>query len=137
MDLVLLSLSGLPEFLLYFSLALLALFLFARLYSWVTPYDEVALIKENNAAAATVFVGALLGFTIPLYSVFNNSLSIIDFIVWAFVALIIQIGTFVLVRRLIYPRLSERIKAGEMAAAIKMGGVAVVIGLINAGSMIY
>lgn len=134
---ILASLEGLLAFSLYFSGALIALAIFARIYSWVTPHDEVALIKENNAAAATAFIGALVGYALPLFSALDNSESLIDFSVWAVVALIIQVATFVLVRKFIYPKLSERIEAGEMAAAIKIGGLAVVIGLLNAGSMTY
>lgn len=134
---ILASLEGLPAFFMYFFAAVIALALFARLYSWVTPHDEVALIKENNAAAATAFVGALLGFALPLYSALANSMSLIDFAVWAVVALLIQVVTFMAVRKFVYPKLSERIEAGEIAAAIKIAGTAIVIGMVNAGSMTY
>jgi putative membrane protein len=137
MEIILESFSGITGFLMYFGAAVIALVVFSRVYSWITPYNEVELIKENNPAAATVFVGALIGFALPLYSALDNSVSLIDFSIWASMALFIQIITFMLVRKLVYPKLSERIEAGEIAAAIKVAGVAIVIGLINAGSMTY
>jgi len=41
------------------------------------------------------------------------------------------------VRKFVYPKLSERIEAGEISAAIKIAGTAIVIGMVNAGSMTY
>jgi putative membrane protein len=137
MEVIIESLSGITGFLLYLSAAIISLIVFSLIYSWITPYNEVELIKNNNPAAATVFVGALIGFALPLYSALDNSVSLIDFGIWTTIALFIQILTFILVRKLVYPKLSERIEAGEIAAAIKVAGVAIVIGLINAGSMTY
>ncbi|UTW59634.1 DUF350 domain-containing protein [Kordiimonas sp. SCSIO 12603] len=137
MDVIYDSVEGVLPFLMYFGAAIVALAAFARIYSWVTPYDEVELIKNNNPAAATTFVGAMLGFGIPVYSALDNSLSLIDFAVWATIALVVQVLTFVLLRKLVYPKLVERIEQGEIAAAIKIAGVSIVVGLINAGSMTY
>lgn len=137
MDILIESLQGTVPFLLYFGASVVALLVFVAVYSWSTPHNEVQLIKENNAAAATAFVGALVGFGLPLYSALANSVSLIDFAVWATIALIIQVLTFFLLRKLVYPKLSERIEAGEIAAAIKLAGAAIVIGLVNAGSMTY
>lgn len=136
-DIIQASLEGLPAFFLYFFSAVIAIALFSKIYSWITPHDEIALIKENNAAAATAFVGALVGFSLPLYSALANSVSLVDFGIWALVALLIQVLTFVIMRKLIYPRLSERIEAGEIAAAIKIAGASIAVGLVNAGSMTY
>lgn len=131
------SLSGLPAFFIHFFVAVLALLIFSKLYAWVTPHDEIKLIKKNNTAAATAFVGAMVGYALPLFSALSNSVSLLDFVIWAFVALVIQIVTFIAARRFVYPKLSERIEAGETAAAIKIAGVAIAIGIINAGSMTY
>lgn len=137
MDLILESISGLPDFLSYFGSAVLALVIFAWVYRLATPYNEIALIKENNPAAATTYAGALLGFVLPLYSALAHSVDLVDFAVWAAVALVIQVVTFFVVRKLVYPKLSERIEKGEIAAAIKLAGVAVAVGILNAGSMTY
>jgi len=137
MDILLESLAGLLPFAMYFGGAIVALLVFSWVYYSVTPHNEISLIKENNAAAATAYVGALLGFAIPLHSALSHAVSLIDFAIWALVAMLVQIATFILARKFIYPRISERIEAGEIAAALKMAGMAVVIGLLNAGSMTY
>ncbi len=136
-DIILNSLVGLSAFLMYFGGAVGAVIVFSIVYMWVTPHDELALIKENNPAAATAFVGALIGYALPLLSALANSVSLVDFTIWAVVALVVQIVFFILVRKLVFPKISERIERGEVAAAIQLAGMAVVTGILNAGSMTY
>ena len=60
------SLAGLPQFLLYFSLSLALLVVFLAVYLAVTPYHELTLIRQGNAAAAISLAGAIVGFVLPL-----------------------------------------------------------------------
>ena len=46
------SLAGLPAFLLYFALSFALLAVFLVVYLAVTPYSELTLIRQGNAAAA-------------------------------------------------------------------------------------
>lgn len=48
------SLAGVPAFLSYFAAAIGLLAAFLLLYLWITPYREISLIREGNAAAAVV-----------------------------------------------------------------------------------
>ncbi len=130
------SLNGLPAFLAYFAMAIVLLLLFIRIYSWVTPQDELALIKANNAAASLAFGGALIGFALPLSSAITHSLSLLDCAVWGAVALIVQVLTFVVLRVAIR-QLSERINQGEIATGTFVATVAIAVGLINAACMTY
>lgn len=135
-ELVVASLTGLPPFLAYFIPALILIQLFMWVYTKMTPHDEVALIKDNNMAASTVYVGALAGFALPMASVIANSVSLIDFAVWAIVAGVAQLLTFLVFRRF-YPKVSERIEAGEMAVPLKLAATSVMVGLINASAITY
>lgn len=130
------SLNGLPAFLAYFAMAIVLLLLFIRIYSWVTPQDELALIKANNAAASLAFGGALIGFALPLSSAITHSLSLLDCAVWGAVALIVQVLTFVVLRVAIR-QLPERINQGEIATGTFVAAVAIAVGLINAACMTY
>lgn len=130
------SLAGVPAFLAYFGLAILWVLIFIRLYTWVTPHDELALIRDNNSAAALAFGGALIGFSLPLSSAIINSLSLLDCAVWGAIALLVQVLTF-LVLRLVLRQLPERITRGELAAGVLSAAVAVSVGFINAASMSY
>ena len=130
------SLNGIPPFLAYFAVAIVLVLIFVRIYTWLTPQDELALIKANNPAAALAFGGALIGFALPLSSAITNSLSLLDCAVWGAVALIVQVLTFV-VLRVAVKQLPERINQGEIATGIFVAATAIAVGLINAACMSY
>jgi putative membrane protein len=60
----------------------------------------------------------------------------VDCIIWGLVALVVQILVYWLVRLMI-PNLSQRIAAGEMAAALFLGAASLSAGIVNAASMTY
>jgi putative membrane protein len=128
------SLAGIVPFLAYFALATVLTLVFIGIYTWLTPHDELALIRANNSAAALAFGGALIGFALPLASAITHSLSLIDCAIWGAVALVVQSLTFI-VLRISLKNLPERINQGEMAAAIFVAASAIAVGLINAACM--
>jgi putative membrane protein len=130
------SLSGLPLFLEYFLVGLLLFGAFLALYSWATPYNERALIREGNVAAAISLAGAILGFMLPLASAIAHSVSLVDMLVWGVVALVVQIAVFVVVSRAL-PAFAEAIRAGKTAAATLLAALAIAVGLLNAACMTY
>lgn len=126
----------LPNFLVYFgaSLALTAIFLLV--YTQVTPYREWALIRAGNNAAAVSLSGAGLGFVLPLASTIVNSVSWVDMVMWGLVALVIQLGVF-LVARLLKPQISADIAAGRTAPAISLAAMSVGVGILNAACLTW
>lgn len=129
-------LLGLGNFVIYFGVGLVALLLFKVLYTLFTPYDEWALVKNQNIAAACALGGATIGFAIALGSAASNSVSMLDFAIWAVVALIAQILAYFVVR-LFMPLISQRIQDNEVPAGIVLGSVSIAIGILNAASMTY
>ena len=130
------TLAGLLPFLAYFALGLAIMAAFLWIYTTLTPYDEVALVKANNAAAAIAWTGAILGFGIALSGALRESESLLEFLIWGIIAGIAQLLVFYAYRR-VYPKLRERIEADEIASAIKLSGVAIAVGLLNASAMVY
>lgn len=128
------SLAGLPAFLLYFSLALALLVLFLAVYLAVTPYRELTLIREGNAAAAISLGGAVIGFVLPLGRAVTQSVSALDLVSWGLVALVVQVVVFFIVGKLM-PRFVEAIKEGRIAGAILLASLAIGVGMLNAASM--
>jgi putative membrane protein len=126
----------LPAFLAYFGSGAVLLFVFAALYSMVTPHKEFTLMKSGNCAAATAFMGALIGFSLPLASAAANSVCLVDFVIWAAIGAVIQLLAFGLAA-VVQKGLPGRITAGEMCAGIWAGGIALVVGLLNAACMTY
>jgi len=136
MESISIYLSGLPQFFGYFLSAILLTFLYAVIYSKLTPHKEWALIKENVPAAALAFSGSLLGFVIALASAISNSVNIVDCWLWGVVALIVQLATFFSVR-MFMPRISERLSNNEMAAGTWLAAASLGAGILNAASLTY
>lgn len=129
-------LGTLPFFALFFAAACLLLAVFALIYTFVTPFNELRLIRAGNSAAAISFSGAMIGFAIPLAGVIENSVSITDMLVWGVVALVIQLLAF-LVARLLLPQLVRQIEGAEVGPAIVVGAFSIVIGILNAACVTY
>jgi putative membrane protein len=128
------SLAGLPAFITYFFLSLALLVVFLAVYLVVTPYSELAMIRQGNAAAAISLGGAIIGFVLPLARAVQQSVSTLDLVTWGGIALVVQVVVFLLVGKLI-PKLTNAVKEGQVAAATLLASLAVGVGMLNAASM--
>jgi len=135
-DVMLQSLAGLPAFLTYFCTGLVAVLAYLLVYTRITPHNEFKLIRDNNPAAAIALGLSLVGFILPLVSAIAHSAGLLDCMIWAVIALIVQVIVFYLVKVPV-PKLSARIAAGELAAAIWLGLSSLAAGALNAACMIY
>lgn len=127
-------LSSILNFLIYFFSAMSCYVIFICIYDWVTPYHEMKLIRKGNVSAVISLGGALLGFSLPLAGVIKSSVSLLDLMIWASVALLIQISVHLIIRMLI-PDLKNFIDKDVVAPALWHGICAVSVGLINAACM--
>jgi putative membrane protein len=130
------SLAGLPYFLAYFGLSLLLLTACLAAYVAITPYPEIRLIREGNGAAAATLSGVLIGFALPLASAVAHSVSLLDMLLWAVIALVIQLLAYAAVR-LAVPKIVQHVREGQVASGVFLGAVAVSVGILNAASMTY
>ena len=127
-------LNGFPTLLIHFSVTLGMLGAGIWIYQLITPWHEMRLIRAGNLAAATSFSGAILGLAIPLAFCMATSVSVLDIIIWGFVALVIQLLTFRLADILLRG-LPKRIEEGEMGAAILVAAVKLSVALVNAAAI--
>ncbi len=131
-------LAAVGSFFIYFLISIVALLLFKYLYAAITPHDEWALIKDDqNTAAAIGLGGAIIGFAIALNGVISHSVSLVDFVVWAIIAMVAQVAAFGLVRFLLMPKIVSRIKDNEISAGIILASMSIAVGLINAACVSY
>lgn len=128
------SLSGLSAFAIYLATALLMVAAFGAVYALVTPHREYKLLRDGCAAAVPAFLGALIGYVIPLSAAMRSSISLTDFVIWAVIAALVQILAYA-AARFIVPDISARIANNDVAAGALLGGVSLVFGLLNAASM--
>lgn len=130
------SIRGLDDFLVYLAASIVLVVVFVWIYIHITPYREISLIREGNAAAAASLSGALLGFVIPLASAVAHSVALVDMLLWGAIALVIQLIAFGVVRFFI-PTLATDIPAGRVAPGVFVGAVALGVGILNAACMTY
>lgn len=128
------SFSTLPSFLLWLALSLAIAGLFLRVYMAVTPYREVALIRQGNVAAAVSLSGTLLGFALPVADVIRSSRDLVDLAVWTSIACLVQIVAYLLAR-ITLPHLAADIPEGKVAPALFLAALSVGVGLVNAACM--
>jgi putative membrane protein len=130
------SFAGFDDFLVYLAVALVLLAVFIAIYIRVTPYRELALIREGNMAASFSLSGSLLGFIVPLAAAIQHSVSLIDMAIWGVIAMGVQIAAFVAVKLLI-PSITQDIPAGKGAQGFFLGSLSLGVGLINAACMSF
>ena len=103
-------------------------------YALLTPWREVALIRQGNLAAAVAFSGVLLGLAIPLATSLSISTSIRDIAIWGVATVVLQLLAFRVVDMLL-TGLPQRIEKGEIAAAVVLAGAKLATALILAAAL--
>jgi putative membrane protein len=136
MDFVKFSLSGFDEFLIYFGMAIAYVALFLWVYTRITPYNEIQLIRAGNHAASWSIGFTLMGYSLPLAAAIIHSVHPWDMMLWAIIALVVQVLVFVVVR-LILPDLTRHIAEGQVASGAFLGCVSLAAGILNAACMTY
>jgi putative membrane protein len=122
------------NYLLHLFTAVALVMVFLVLYARVTPYDEVLLIRQGNAAAALSLGGALLGFSVTIASTLMHTSDYYQFAGWAVGAMALQVLVFAVTTRLL--RMSkDQIEADNRAFGGLLGAISLSIGLVNAGSI--
>jgi putative membrane protein len=126
--------TGLPFLLLHSSVTFLMLAAALAIYMWITPYDELLLIKSGNTAAAITLGGAVVGFAIPLAVTLKTSLNLWDIVIWGVVTLVLMIIAY-RVMDFVVRDFQRRVESDEIGPAILLASVKIAVGLITAASV--
>jgi putative membrane protein len=126
--------SGFPVLVLHLAATLGLLAGGAVIYGLLTPWKEIALIRQGNAAAAVAFGGVLLGLAIPLAVSLSVSTSVRDILLWGLATLILQLLAFRVVD-LVLTGLPQRIQEGEVSAAVLLVAAKIATALILAAAL--
>jgi len=127
--------NALPAFASFFATAIGLLVAFLALYVLVTPYNELALIRSGNTAAAVSVGGALLGFAIPIAVSVAVSHNLYAMIGWGVVAGVVQLLTYI-AARLALARINQNIQEGNLASGIFLASLSLGTGILNAGCIV-
>lgn len=127
--------NSLPAFAGYFATALALLALFVVLYLFTTPYNEMALIREGNTAAAVSLGGAMIGYALPIAVSVATSHNIASMVGWGVVACVVQLLAYI-VARLVLPQIVQNIPLGKVASGVFLASLSLGTGILNAGCII-
>lgn len=121
-------------YLIHLLTAFILLGIFFAIYTRITPFNELQLIRRGNMAAAISFGGAMIGYCLTLASsiVHNDNFSM--FLVWGAGALVVQAVTYAAISRMI-SNMSEAIEDGNTAMGTLMGTVSLAVGIVNAACL--
>ena len=126
--------TGFPVTLLHAGVTLIMLVFAATVYSLLTPYREVQLVREGNAAAAISLGGVVIGLAAPLAVSLSASPSVIEIVVWGVATTSVQLLVF-RVTDLFLSGLPARIQDGEVAAASLLTAARLASALILAAAV--
>lgn len=127
-------LHGLPVLLTHFVVTLALLGAGVWVYTRLTPYSEIALIRGGNTAAAVSLSGAILGLAIPLATCMAASVSALDIALWGAITLALQIASY-RVADFLLRELPARIESGEIGPAIMLVGIKLSVAALNAAAV--
>jgi putative membrane protein len=119
------------NYLLHLMLAAVLLIVFFVVYTKVTPFDEILLIRQGNHAAALSLGGALLGFSATIASSLVHTADYQQFFAWAFGAMLVQVLAYGVATRLLRMA-KDQIEADNSAFGGLLGAISLSIGAINA-----
>ena len=112
--------------------ALLSIFFW--IYTWVTPFDEIALIREGNTAAVFSLAGASLGFCLTLASSITHSDNFMMFLAWGAGAMAVQTIVYAVITRIL-PSMNHAIVNNNNGMGALHGTASLVLGIINAACL--
>jgi putative membrane protein len=105
---------------------------FFVIYTRITPFNEVLLIRQGNQAAAFSLGGTLLGFSITIGSALMHTADYYQFLGWGAGGMVVQVLVFSIATTLLKMS-KDQIEANNKAFGGLLGTISLSIGIINAG----
>ncbi|UUZ50170.1 DUF350 domain-containing protein [Massilia sp. B-10] len=119
------------NYLLHLSTAAVLVMAFFVIYTRITPYNEVELIRQGNQAAALSLGGTLIGFSLTIASALLHTPDYAQFLGWVGGAMLVQVLVFHVATRLLKMS-QDQIEANNAAFGGLLGALSISIGLVNA-----
>lgn len=119
------------NYVLHLLLSGVLLLVFFVVYTKLTPFDEVLLIRQGNNAAAISLAGALTGFSLTIASSIFHSSDYLNFLAWAAGAMLVQIIAYKITTTLLAMS-KDQIEANNTAFGTLLAAISLSIGAINA-----
>jgi putative membrane protein len=105
---------------------------FFVIYTRITPFDEVLLVRQGNQAAAFSLGGTLIGFSVTIASALWHTADYYQFLGWGIGGMLVQLAVFSVATTLLKMS-KDQIEANNKAFGGLLGAISLSIGVINAG----
>lgn len=123
--------TAIANYVIHLALAAVLVLIFFIVYTKITPFDEILLIRQGNNAAMLSLGGALIGFSLTVASAIIHTSDYREFAAWAAGALVVQVLAYTITSRLL--RMSkDHIESGNTAYGGLLGAISLSVGAINA-----
>ena len=130
-------LQTLPSFFSYFVTSLVMILVALSVYVKITPYNEISLIRDGNAAVSISFGGTILGMIMPMASAIIHSVGFADMLVWCSIALAVQLFMWFAINKLLGNLHQSIANTGTMSHGALLGVSNLAIGILTAACMAY
>jgi putative membrane protein len=134
LDLIAQAVGALPVVVLHLVVANLVLALGVWIYTSITPYHELELIRAGNNAAGIALAGALVGLALPVASALRSALHVYDIVIWGGAALLLQLTAYA-VFHLVLRGAPDAIAAGRTGEALQLAATHLAVGLLTAAAI--
>lgn len=122
------------NYLLHLATSVALVMAFFVIYTRLTPYDEITLIRQGNHAASLSLGGTLIGFALPIASALLHTPDYYQFLMWSASAMLVQVLVFYVTTRLLKMS-KDQIEADNASFGRLLGAISIAIGLVNAGAV--
>ena len=126
--------AGFPATLAHAAVSLILLGLGSAVYAVMSPYKEIAEIRDGNAAAAVSFGGVLLGLAVPLAFSLAASTSIAELGLWGIAIVAVQLLLF-RIADFVLKGLPQRVQEGDIAGAVVLVAAKLAAALVLAAAV--
>lgn len=139
MDFNVFSTDLLLNFLAYVGVGTGLIVLGVWVFALTTKFSEWQLIKEGNTAVALKLWGKVLGLAIVLYTVFANSVSLLDAFIWGLIGIATQVIAYFIIEYVLTPKtnLAKKVEEGNNAVGFSLFAASIAVGIIVAASLTY
>jgi putative membrane protein len=126
--------NGVPNVLLDVGICAALLIVAVAIYIWMTPWEDLKLVRSGNTAAGVALGGMILAMAIPLAFSLKLSTHWIDLVVWGAFSLILMIVVFFAID-LLLRGLPERIREGHVGAAVVLASAKLAMAALIAAAV--
>lgn len=135
----LITLDAIIRFLLYVAVGFGLILLGLAAFALTTKFSERKLIREGNVAVALKLWGKALGLAIVIYTVWANSVNLLDAFIWGIVGIVAQLLTFWAIEYIFTPKIDveAEVERGNLAIGLSLFFASIVVGIVVAASLTY